>query len=301
MILLLSLVLSSSLTFAEDTGKYRLTDYHVTLTPYSDGRVKMDYYQKWQVTEGHIPWISVGLPNDDYKITGSSLAIKKIADAKESDWSGVRIDLDRDYQPGQSFEIAFTIDETKLFYAKDSNYHLEFTPGWYDRAFIDTLRIEINCFFKLDKAKLSPKPLSAKDGKIIWLKTRLGKGEKFNIELSFPQKLFPKEIPKDNLKEGLSAMAIILIVMVALFAIFILILIFAGALGDDSGYSGGGIFFGGGGGISSSGGGGFGGSSSSCACACVSCACACACAGGGGAGCSRKTQHRCPICKPKKR
>lgn len=297
---LLAASLLSFSVFAGDTGTYRLTDYRVKLTPTSDGKVQIDYFQEWLVTSGHIPWITVGTPNDHYEITTFGGAVKQIAPANGSGWSGVKIDLDQDYQPSQSFAISFSIAQNNLFYADEENYKLDFAPGWYDRAYIDTLTISVRFFAKLDSVKADPPPSLVSDEEMIWKKTDLGKGERFSISVSFPKNLFPAEMNKGNLQSTIGIGEVILIIF--LIVIVVVVIIAFASLGSGGGYSGGGVFYGGSGGrgrggVSPGGGGGLGGRSSSCACACVACACACACAGGGGAGCDRKKKHSCPVCR----
>lgn len=314
-------ILISGAAVLGDTGTYEILDYRVNLTPRSDGSVDMTYYQVWKVTGGHIPWITVGTPNDNYQIVNSGEAVKKISSANEGGWSGVRLDLDRDYKPGETFKISFSIVQRSLFYATKDVYRLDFTPGWYDRAVTDTLRITVKFFAKLETVKANPKPTSVAGQEMTWVKTKLGKGERFSISVSFPKALFPKELAKKNVKQGGSAGSALLVVIIVIVAIIIIVAVISsiggysgGGSGDDDSYSGGGIFYGGGSGEGSgtgggggdddrsgSGGGGFGGGSISCACACVSCACACACAGGGGAGCSRKLKHSCPLCQARRR
>jgi hypothetical protein len=301
--------LSAALAFeGGDTGTYRILDYKVSLTPHTDGTVGIDYYQKWQVTDGHIPWMTVGVSGSDYSIAGWSKAAKGAAPSGEY----VRIDLDRDYQAGQSFEIAFSISQNRLFYADEANYHLDFTPGWYDRAEIDNLEIRIKPFAKISDITSNPAPSSQTEEELVWTKQSLSPGEQFKVSISFPKTAAPTPIPAENVgnpsgnnnvsdtEYGVIGILIILLVIV------VIIVAIASKFGSGGGYSGGSIWFGGLGsggssggshsGRSSSGGGGFGGSGYSCACACVSCACACACAGGGGAGCSRKQEHTCPAC-----
>lgn len=295
-----------------DTGTYRILDYKVTLTPHSSGEVDIDYYQKWLVTSGDIPWITVGTPNSDFTIIRekSKGAIYNIGPANEGGWSGVKINLNRDYQPNETFEVWFSITQRGLFYANDTDYKLDFTPGWYDRAITDNLTIEMVCFAALDQIKASPEPTLKAVQRIIWEKENLPSGEHFTIGISFPKTLVAmdeKGLKTQEDNSGLVSLFAILFMAVVLIVIF-------GKLfwhDDEKQYSGGhyygssGIGRGGGriGGVSSGrssgGGGGFGGAGFSCACACAGCACACACAGGGGAGCSRKIDHTCPICSPK--
>lgn len=295
----LSVLLFMCVLHAEDTGTYQIKKYTVHLTPHSDGLTTITYYQKWEVTGGHIPWITIGTPNSSFEIVESGLSVASIASANDGSWSGVRIDLNKDYQQGETFEISFTIKQNKLFYADDSTYRLEFTPGWYDNAFTDELIMTMKFFAPMDSVKADPTPSVTSGEEMIWKKTELGKGEQVSISVSFPKSAFPQGIAEENLEEGMGIGMIILILILVI--ILFLIVVFLASGGD--GYSGGGIFYGGsggsGGGLSSGGGGGFGGRSSSCACACVSCACACACAGGGGAGCDRKKNHSCPVCSQK--
>lgn len=281
---------------AEDTGTYKIQDYRVKLTPHSDGAVEIEYYQKWIVTGGHIPWITVGMPNSDFGITGNGAAVKQIGPANENGWSGVRIDLDRDYQPGESFEVNFSVTEHKLFSADNVNYVLKFTPGWYDRAVTDHLTIEMVCFAKMEQISASPEPTSKTGNSLIWEKENLGEGKQFEISVSFPKNfasIAANEIKPEN-SSSETRIDPFMIFFLVIFIIIVIVRIFSKFGGGFWGYSGGTYFgsggFSAGGNKDSSGGGGFGGRSFSCACACVSCACACACAGGGGAGCSQKFQ-----------
>jgi len=292
-----------------DTGTYRIVDYRVALTPHSDGTVAIDYYQKWLVTGGHIPWITVGVPNSNFVVSGHGGAAIGAVSASQGGWSGVRVDLDSDYRKGQTFEASFSIVQRGLLYADKESYGLDFTPGWYDRAQTDSLRVSVKFFADLKTVTSNPQPSFVSGDEMAWAKYGLGPGEHFTIHVSFPVGLFAGKIDKSNLKGGSGGgvslgIAIFLILGVVFFCILWAIFV------KKTGYSGGNIFYGGilggrsggsgaGGGRSSGGGGGFGGSSMSCACACVSCACACACAGGGGggAGCGRKLEHTCPDCE----
>jgi hypothetical protein len=290
---------------ADDTGTYKIIDYRVELTPRFDGRVEMAYYQKWAITGGHIPWITIGAANSNFEIDQSKNKgnIRKISPNNSTDWQGVKIDLDKDYKPGETFEVGYTLIQSKLFYADKENYKLDFTPGWYDRAVIENLTIVIHSFAKIEQIKARPNPTKIEGQDIIWT-TSLGNGQRFSVSFSFPKSLMPG-VKAGEVKKGASAGGVFLIIFVVI--VFVIIAFLASsAKGHDGNYRrGGGVFFAGSyggrsGGRSGGGGGGFGGRSVSCACACVGCACACACAGGGGAGCTKKTVHSCPICRKRK-
>jgi len=320
LIVIIALLLPAALY--ADTGTYKITDYSVNLAPHSDGLVSISYRQTWFVESGSIPWITVGVPNSNFSVESYSGAIASIQNTSQGSWSGVRIDLDKDYQPGEAFTVSFDIKQNKLFYADETNYRLDFTPGWYDRAFIDKLEISVRFFVPLDSVTADPAPTETSGEEMHWRKTELGKGERLSISVSFPKSVLAEAMAEENLQKRVSGNVILAIVLIVLVVIALAFLVFSlldigggseyssyGSSGYSSGrrssYSGGSLYYGSSSrssgssrssSHSSGGGGGFGGRSTSCACACVSCACACACAGGGAAGCSPKTRHSCPAC-----
>lgn len=273
-----------------DTGTYRILDYEIRLSPKNDGVVNIKYYQKWKVTDGHIPWVTVGVPNDYYSVTDSGKS-RQIY----SEGSGlVHVDLDRDYQSGETFEVSFSIEQRRLMYPDDNNYKLDFTPGWYDRAAIDSMKITVESPVDLSSVSVSPAPTSQTEKEFVWAKSGLAEGEQFPISMSFPKTAF--SISEDNLQtdngsdngidNGSAAGAVFgVIVLIGLIVFFVKY----SSTGNGGRYTGGNIYRGGHGGTGCV-------YSCACACACAGCACACACAGGGGAGCSRKMEHKCPVC-----
>jgi hypothetical protein len=304
---------SPGLALAADTGTYRISSYRVALTPHSDGTVAVDYRQRWLVTGGHIPWITVGTASGSFRIVDWGGAVKDASSASGEGWNGVRLDLDRDYRPGDAFDISFSLLQSGLFYAKDGRYGLDFTPGWYERAVTDSLVVSVAFFASLDSVAADPEPTAISGNMLTWGPYRLGAGERFTVHISFPVAVVPGGMARTNLKRGAGAAAVVVPLIFTLVFLLILVLVVVRAAKYNARrYSGGRMFYGGifgagggrggpGGGRSGSGGGGFGGASMSCACACVSCACACACAGGGGAGCARKLEHTCPACDGRSR
>jgi hypothetical protein len=51
-----------------DTGTYIIEKQTTDLTVQTDRNVVIEYYMKWKVTGGNIPWVTLGLPNSDYQI-----------------------------------------------------------------------------------------------------------------------------------------------------------------------------------------------------------------------------------------
>ncbi len=145
-ILAVGVVLGASIPARADTGTYRVADYSITLEPQSSGQVKMIYQQTWEVLSGNIPWITVGLPNANFTILQSGGASQRVAADNGGGFTGVRIDLDRAYLPGESFSVSFTVLQSNLLerLTEDKRWRIVFTPGWYDRAPIDHLQITLS-------------------------------------------------------------------------------------------------------------------------------------------------------------
>jgi len=276
-----------------DTGTYEIRKYSVRLSVREDGVAEIAYAQTWKVTGGHVPWITVGAANRGFEILSDRLSgsAARIRSANGSGWSGVRIDLDRDYRPGEEFEVGFAILQRGLFHAAGSErYRLDFVPGWYDRARTGELTIRIEMFRDLTGAKARPAPEATEPRALEWRRSDLRPGGRLRVRVEVPRDLFPAPIELgESTRSGRSGSAgPIAVVLVAVLGGFLLVMFLAfhrggygrgGRIGRNRGYRS------------------IGGCVVSCACACVACACACACAGGGAAGCDRKLRHECPLCR----
>jgi len=270
----------------KDTGTYEIIEYRIELEPQADGKVVITYLQTWLVTGGNIPWVTVGTANSDFSLRQGSAKgnVRSIRRQTGGGWSGVRATLDRDYRKGERFEVGFAVTQRRLVQPFVNGYRLNFTPGWYDRAPIGTLRIELTSPCGLEEIETTPAAAVTDAGTLRWTHTDLRAGERFSISIAFPKSAFPGWIepaaPKRSDKNGIMN-AIVVIIMFAIIFPIVLVVIFANRKAMRYG-SGGRIGWGGAGST------GTRGSVVSCACACVACACACACAGGGAAGCDRK-------------
>lgn len=306
---------------ADDTGTYQIQNYNVVLTPHYNGDITISYEQKWLVTGGHIPWVTVGLPTSNYDIQDFGGAAKTVKSDNQGSWDGVRVDLDHDYQPQENFGFNFTIVQHGLMEKSGEGYRLVYTPGWYDRAFIDDLTIKLVSPAKVNELKTDPQPNSVSGQEVVWTRKSLGKGEKFTVSINFPNGTYNQTLMNKSAGGDIAWFIIVIFILAVLFLVGMAISSDHGSgysgsnyssdkrkrrrKEDDDGYTSPGIYSGVSTGSShnhsSGGGGGFGGRSTSCACACacVSCACACAGGGGGGAGC-KKSHHFCEKCLSKK-
>jgi hypothetical protein len=169
-----------------DTGTYRILDYVTTLEPQSDGAVRITYEQKWQVLSGNIPWITVGLANSSFAVEDWGGAAARVYASNSGGWSGVRVDLDRTYLAGATFNVRFTVLQNKLLerLTAEKKWRVDFVPGWYDQAVTDRLQVKLISPVSLDSfAVVNPAPASSANKVITWEKTDLGPGARFPVKV----------------------------------------------------------------------------------------------------------------------
>ena len=199
-----------------DTGTYGITDYRVRLEPQNDGNVKITITQDWVVNSGNIPWITVGLPNSHFAIEGKGDAANKVSADNSGGFTGVRIDLDKTYLPGETFRIQFTVLQSNLLerLPDQNQWRIAYTPGWYDNAMID--HMQINMVSPVDVGSYSslvPQPDSTVNNIFTWEKTNLPPGAHFTVLVESPDGSFLTLPSKTIGGSGLPTGIIILLVV----------------------------------------------------------------------------------------
>ena len=216
-----------------DTGTYRITDYTVKLEPQSNGTVRITVSQDWKVTGGNIPWITVGLPNSHFNIESENGAVKTISADNSGGFNGVRIDLDKTYLPGQTFNIKFTVLQGNLLerLPEQNQWRIAYTPGWYDNCYIDHMQItmvspvDVNSY-----SSIVPLPTSTAGNVFTWDKTNLSPGTHTTVLVESPDGSF-LPAPATTIggsTTGAPGISATLIVVMVLAGIFIMVIIWAG-------------------------------------------------------------------------
>jgi len=184
-VLALSFLLFPVLALA-DTGTYRITDYKVILDPQSDGSVNVDYSQTWLVTGGGIPWITIGTPNNNFMVLKSGGDVTKAYSSSYGSWSGVRLDLKRNYTSGQTFDAQLSIKQKGLLekLPQQKKWRISFTPGWYDNCKIDKLTIVLNSHSDNLSYGFNPLPTMINEfNQVVWERDNLNNGERFTVNM----------------------------------------------------------------------------------------------------------------------
>jgi hypothetical protein len=214
-ILVLIILLSVSSPVAADTGTYRINNYAVTLEPQSDGRVKITYEQDWQVTGGDIPWVTVGLPNSNFTVQSSGGNAAAVYTYNTDGFQGIRADLDKDYKPGQTFNVKFTVLQSNLLekLTSESKWRINFTPGWYDNATIDHLQIDMVSPVAYDAySSITPSPMASNNNVITWERTNLPPGSRFVVKVESPDGSFLSASVPVSKSGGISSKTLIIII-----------------------------------------------------------------------------------------
>jgi hypothetical protein len=205
-ILVLALLLLAVASVSADTGTYKINNYIVTLEPQNDGRVLITVEQQWEVLSGSIPWVTVGLPNNKFEIRDFSGDVSRVSNGSSGGFYGVRVDLDEDYQPGQTFNLKFTVLQGNLLerLTDENKWRINYTPGWYDRAAIGHLQVNLISPVSY-QTYITSNPMPAVNGNVVtWERTNVNPGGRLDIKVESADGSFlTAEEPKTSSGKGL--------------------------------------------------------------------------------------------------
>ena len=224
---LVFLIMALPAIAAADTGTYQISNYVVTLEPQGSGQVRMTYQQEWKVLSGHIPWITVALANSDYTVDSYSGAAARVSAANSGGFTGVRVDLDKDYQPGESFKVQFVVLQSNLLerLTSEKKWRIDFTPGWYDNAVTDHLQINLVSPVNTEAYSLLNPPPVTSGNTFTWEKSNLPRGGRFNVKVECLDGSFLSATAPISGGQGPSTWVIVAIVAGILFLIYLLIVL----------------------------------------------------------------------------
>ncbi len=184
-ILVLAVLLLAATPVFADTGTYKINNYVVTMEPQNDGRVLITVEQQWQVLSGDIPWVTVGLPNQNFEVKDFNGDVSKVSADNGGGFYGVRVDLNNDFQPGQTFNIKFTVLQGHILQrnTQQGTWSVQYTPGWYDQAPVAHLQVNfISPVSYQTYNSISPTP--AVNGNILtWERNNINPGGRVDISV----------------------------------------------------------------------------------------------------------------------
>lgn len=251
-----------------------------------DGSMYIIYEIDWKVldstSEGPLSWVKIGIPNK-YVEEAKPLSdnIKKLG-YYGSGGDYIRVDLDREYEAGETVNMKFSIHQHRMYEEASGNYKYRFTPGWFDDIAVKELQI----FWSGGESIESDMTFFNKEGGYLETWKNLEPGERVSVTVTYPKDAY--KFDDDYDKGTVPVGRMIVTVLAAAFGVLGLIIyavrLYAGrnregikdSYEKNRGLGSVYVQTGRGRGMAGRSGGG------------CACACACACAGGGRAGCSRK-------------
>ena len=170
----------------------RIRDYEITAVVNPDATVNMTFHIDWEVldsdSEGPLSWVLIGIPN---KHVESLQALSDNIDDIRYDsdnGSNVRIAFDREYEEGEVVSFEYSLVQDYLYEMNrlaDGETVYDYTPGWFDGAAVDQLVIRWNS----DKAESWSPSCEMEGSDLVW-KTSLGKGDRYSIQITYPNDAF---------------------------------------------------------------------------------------------------------------
>jgi hypothetical protein len=219
-------LLAATVPVKADTGTYQILDYLVSLEPQSSGKVRITYEQEWEVLSGNIPWITVGLPNSSFSVEEFSGAASRVYANNSGNWYGVRVDLDKDYLPGETFRVKFVVLQGDLLerLTSENKWRINYTPGWYDRAVTEHLQISLVSPVDLESySSVEPLPASTGNKIITWERFNIPPGGKLTIRVECLDGSF-LSATAEPVKKGISGWPIIILIAIGIAVVMAIVL-----------------------------------------------------------------------------
>lgn len=185
------IMLFSILTVHADTGTYYIEKQVTNLTINLDRSVSIDYYMKWKVNGGNIPWVTLGLPNDNYEIESYGANIREAHSQNQGSWSGVYISLDKTYYENEEFEILIKVLQKDFIKKYNGKASIEFTPVWWDNARIGDLIVRIIPPNEIVSLETGSEPSRFEDKGAVWEWTEVSNGERKTVSALMDIAVFP--------------------------------------------------------------------------------------------------------------
>lgn len=197
LILVLLFLPAAKVRAASETDE--ILDYSITVDVNEDATLTIVYDISWLVLEsdsaGPLSWVKIGIPNNRY-VSYEALSdnISSIS-MSSSGGSFAEIYFDDDYYEGETVRFQFSVVQDYMYQMnrdKEGYTVYSFTPGWFDDIRVDNLTIMWNN----DKASVWSPDCLVENGYNVW-NTSLSKGEKFKVEVTYPNDAFAFDVTKN--------------------------------------------------------------------------------------------------------
>lgn len=182
---------------AADTDE--ILDYNITVDVNEDATLTITYDILWKVLEsddaGPLQWVKIGIPNDRYQFCSALSDNITSISISSSGGSFAEVYFDDMYYEGETVHFQFYLVQDYMYQMNrdEEGYTVySFTPGWFDDIRVDHLTIRWNN----DKASVWSPECLIENGYNVW-STSLSKGEKFKVEVTYPNDAFDFDVTKE--------------------------------------------------------------------------------------------------------
>ncbi len=171
--------------------------YTVFVDVNDDATLNLHYHFEWKVLDsgpgiGPVTWLKIGLPN---KHVISTKPLNDTVDHIKLSGNYAEVYLDKEYYEGEVIGADFLVVQDYMYQVdklKEGETVYSFTPGWFDDIKVDELQI---CW-KNDKV-VAFTPDCIMDGdRNVWT-TRLGKGDRFTVSVTYPNDAYGFDLSKE--------------------------------------------------------------------------------------------------------
>jgi hypothetical protein len=199
--LLLLLVLAfTPAARVQAAGTDEIKSYTIDILPQPDGSLVNTYAINWCVisnSAGPLSWFTVGMPNEQYQIMGSSGDVSSVIPYNEGFDYKIRIDLPREVYADECVNASVQVRQYGMAYldATTSEISFQFTPGWFDEVPVDLLQVTWHLPSEAALLKsLDPQPSTQDGSQAVW-KTALQPGDRYPITIIYDKAAFPNFNP----------------------------------------------------------------------------------------------------------
>ena len=176
-----------------------ILDYTITVDVNQDATLTIIYDISWLVLEsdsaGPLSWVKIGIPNNRYDSYGALSDNISSISMSSSGGSFAEVYFDDEYYEGETVHFQFYVVQDYMYQMnrdKEGYTVYSFTPGWFDDIRVDNLTIMWNN----DKASVWSPDCLVENGYNVW-NTSLSKGEKFKVEVTYPNDAFAFDVTKN--------------------------------------------------------------------------------------------------------
>jgi len=180
-------LLVSAAAQAENTGGIIIQKQNVELYLQENTDVLIHYDDVIQVTSGDCPWITMGLPNQNFNVVNIGGAASSVVPQNSAGWSGVYVTLDKDYKPGQTFEFQFTVDQHNFVTLNDKGMaSVEIIPVWFDDTPITAMTVTFHMPPNAHQVTTSNNAAHFLNGIVFWTFANLAPGQQETVGVEMP-------------------------------------------------------------------------------------------------------------------